>query len=145
VFNDLVPQATSLKWDFGDGQSSTQTNPSHVYTSTGKYTVSLIASNGTVTDTITQNQLITVIGNTGILDLGKSNNNLLFYPNPVTNTAILKLNDHASHTLKVYNILGQLELATTFANEIQLDFTSLNAGVYFISLDNGTQVKLVKK
>ena len=36
---------TAYLWDFGDGQTSTQANPSHVYTSTGSFTVTL-----TVTD-----------------------------------------------------------------------------------------------
>ena len=34
-------------WDFGDGQTSTDANPSHTYTNTGAYTVTLTAKNGT--------------------------------------------------------------------------------------------------
>jgi gliding motility-associated-like protein len=34
-------------WDFGDGQTSTDANPTHTYTSTGAYTVTLTAKNGT--------------------------------------------------------------------------------------------------
>jgi len=39
---------TLRSWDFGDGNSSTATNPSHVYTLPGTYTVTLVAtaSNG---------------------------------------------------------------------------------------------------
>lgn len=33
-------------WDFGDGQTSTDANPSHAYTNTGAYTVTLTAKNG---------------------------------------------------------------------------------------------------
>ena len=36
---------TQWKWTFGDGNSSTQTNPSHFYTSPGTYTVTLIDQN----------------------------------------------------------------------------------------------------
>ncbi|GAB4192025.1 MAG: hypothetical protein Tsb002_21410 [Wenzhouxiangellaceae bacterium] len=36
---------TSRNWDFGDGDSSSGTNPSHVYASAGTYTVCLVASN----------------------------------------------------------------------------------------------------
>jgi PKD repeat protein len=32
-------------WDFGDGSSSTDANPNHVYTATGTYTITLVASN----------------------------------------------------------------------------------------------------
>ncbi|MBQ9473735.1 MAG: gliding motility-associated C-terminal domain-containing protein [Bacteroidales bacterium] len=34
----------SFKWFFGDGATSTDTNPTHIYTSPGTYTVTLIAS-----------------------------------------------------------------------------------------------------
>jgi PKD repeat protein len=39
---------TSRAWDFGDGNSSTLTNPSHTYTTPGTYTITLVvtASNG---------------------------------------------------------------------------------------------------
>lgn len=45
--------ATSWQWDFGDGATSTQQNPSHTYTSPGYYDVTLTASNGTSSNTYT--------------------------------------------------------------------------------------------
>lgn len=36
---------TSWKWSFGDGKSSTEKNPQHIYTKAGKYTVSLTVKN----------------------------------------------------------------------------------------------------
>ncbi|HED66922.1 MAG TPA: PKD domain-containing protein, partial [Planctomycetes bacterium] len=36
---------TGWSWDFGDGQTSTVQHPSHTYTASGRYTVSLTASN----------------------------------------------------------------------------------------------------
>jgi PKD repeat protein len=45
----------SRSWDFGDGQSSTATNPSHTYSSAGSYTVSLtVTDNGSATGSTTQ-------------------------------------------------------------------------------------------
>ncbi len=37
-------QGTSFLWDFGDGTTSTQTNPTHTYTNGGNYVVTLIAN-----------------------------------------------------------------------------------------------------
>jgi gliding motility-associated-like protein len=37
--------ASTYKWDFGDGSTSNQQNPLHVYTSEGNYTVKLFATN----------------------------------------------------------------------------------------------------
>jgi PKD repeat protein len=41
-FFDSSANITSRTWNFGDGQSSTQTNPVHVYTLAGSYYVNLI-------------------------------------------------------------------------------------------------------
>ncbi|WP_407355724.1 PKD domain-containing protein [Methanolobus sp. WCC5] len=42
---------TSWTWDFGDGNTSTEQNPTHTYSSPGSYTVSLTASNVHGSDT----------------------------------------------------------------------------------------------
>ncbi len=41
TFNDQSVNAVSWLWDFGDGTTSTQQNPVHVYTTPGSYNVSL--------------------------------------------------------------------------------------------------------
>jgi PKD repeat protein len=51
---------TSWSWDFGDGGSSTDEDPSHTYTADGNYTVSLTASNAVGSDTATEDNYITV-------------------------------------------------------------------------------------
>ena len=50
VFTDASTDTTSWLWDFGDGGSSTNQNPTHTYNSVGNFTVSLAATNvnGTV-------------------------------------------------------------------------------------------------
>jgi PGF-pre-PGF domain-containing protein len=44
-FNDISQKATSRIWDFGDGTTSTEQNPSHIFPTAGTYTVSLTAIN----------------------------------------------------------------------------------------------------
>jgi PKD repeat protein len=51
-FTDNSYQATSWNWNFGDGQTSTQQNPSHAYSAQGTYTISLTI-NGNLTATKT--------------------------------------------------------------------------------------------
>ena len=42
--------ATSFNWDFGDGKTSMETNPTHLYAGSGKFTVTLEAINDTSSD-----------------------------------------------------------------------------------------------
>ncbi len=51
---------TSWLWDFGDGATSTEKNPSHTYENAGSYTVSLTVSGLGGSDTITKENYITV-------------------------------------------------------------------------------------
>lgn len=60
-FTDLsTNNPTSWSWNFGDGNSSTDQNPSHQYTAQGSYTVSLTAQNDYGQDTETKTDYITV-------------------------------------------------------------------------------------
>lgn len=43
VFNNVSLAGRTFLWDFGDGATSTQTSPQHLYTSVGTYNVRLIA------------------------------------------------------------------------------------------------------
>lgn len=43
--DDITIGATSYEWDFGDGNTSTETNPTHTYNELGVYTITLFASN----------------------------------------------------------------------------------------------------
>jgi gliding motility-associated-like protein len=44
-FTNTSLAATTFNWNFGDGGTSTQRNPTHTYTSVGLFTVTLIATN----------------------------------------------------------------------------------------------------
>ena len=58
-FSDISSfDPTNWFWDFGDGNTSTERNPIHIYTIEGDYTVSLIAENAHGTDTIKKSGFI---------------------------------------------------------------------------------------
>jgi PKD repeat protein len=52
---------TSWLWDFGDGSTSTEQNPSHTYATEGYYTVSLTASNSAGSNTKTMERYINLV------------------------------------------------------------------------------------
>ncbi len=51
---------TSWKWFFGDGDSSLMQHPTHIYTTTGLYSVTLIVKNAGGADTLTKYDYITI-------------------------------------------------------------------------------------
>ena len=55
----------SWNWDFGDGSTSTEQNPSHTYSQAGLYTVKLTATNDQGSDTKTKTDYITVNSGSG--------------------------------------------------------------------------------
>jgi len=60
-FNDASQNvATGWIWDFGDGTTSSEQNPTHLYTADGVYDVSLIACNELGCDTMTYTSFIEV-------------------------------------------------------------------------------------
>lgn len=59
-FYDLSTDAVSWLWDFGDGTSSNERNPSYQYSEEGVYDVTLIVSNSNgCSDTLTVEEVIT--------------------------------------------------------------------------------------
>ncbi len=60
-FTDLSSNSPiSWSWDFGDGETSTEQNPQHIYNSAGTYTVELTATNSYGTESYSLTDYITV-------------------------------------------------------------------------------------
>jgi PKD repeat protein len=60
-FSDLsTGSPTSCSWDFGDGSTSNDMNPTHIYREPGQYSVSLTAMNVYGQDTLTKTNYIAV-------------------------------------------------------------------------------------
>jgi PKD repeat protein len=149
TFAALDQAATTYTWSFGDGSTSTQMDPAHTYASSGTYTVELVVSNGTCSDTISRAINTAVLA--GIDEL-TTFSSLSVYPNPATNAVSLNVNSSKAYSdcqLSINNMLGQnvyaksIDLASG-SNTVNMDITNLTAGVYFISLQNGKDVVTTK-
>jgi len=58
--NQSKGEVTDWAWDFGDGVTSVEQHPNHIYAATGTYTVSLVVSNAAGSDTESKVNFITV-------------------------------------------------------------------------------------
>ncbi len=103
-FNDLTQGATSWLWDFGDGNTSTLQNPTHIYLSDSLYTVTLTVSvGGSCNATLTRTYLVqtdyAVIAPNVLTPNGDGKNDALVFQN---------LEDYRNSQLAVYNRWGNL-------------------------------------
>ncbi|MEZ5359608.1 MAG: PKD domain-containing protein [Candidatus Zixiibacteriota bacterium] len=62
-FTNLSTNAYAYQWHFGDGSSSSETNPSHTYSTAGRYTVTLMAANECGADTTMKSYYVVVRSN----------------------------------------------------------------------------------
>jgi Zn-dependent metalloprotease len=68
-FTNLSTNSSTYRWDFGDGNTSTLTNPTNIYQSKGTYTVKLVAMGSAScgnTDSITKVGYITILDSKGV-------------------------------------------------------------------------------
>lgn len=61
-FTSTTSSATSWAWNFGDGETSTEENPSHLYQAVGSYNVKLVTADANgCTNTLISNSLINIV------------------------------------------------------------------------------------
>jgi PKD repeat protein len=147
VFNNTSTGATSYTWNFGDLSSSSATAPTHVYTANGNYTITLIASNGTCSDTTTIPVSITV----GIDEI-QNVAEVKMYPNPVNDIATVNvtLAENAQIAVNIFDITGKLvntvynDQMNAGLNTLSINVSELPAGIYFTSVTSGKYNKTMK-
>ncbi|PZF71024.1 T9SS type A sorting domain-containing protein [Taibaiella soli] len=139
----------SVRWDFGDGQSSTAMNPVHTYTSPGIYQICLkiYTSCGSaqtcLADTIKQTSP------TSVNNVNSIAAKLSIYPNPVQNT--VHIDGLTDQTIaRIYNLTGSLVMEQTLnAGENEINLAPLSSGMYVLKLSAANEAqqtfKLVKQ
>ncbi|MDD3077505.1 MAG: PKD domain-containing protein [Paludibacter sp.] len=135
-FTDLSENATSWEWDFGDGSTSTEQNPEHIYTQGGTFTVKLTASNSGSSDTTIQTDLITVTP-TALTKVDADN---CEYSINIENH-VIKV-DGVQERVDLFNISGQ-KVTTENINGTFIS-PMLNEGLYIMVID-GFSTKVIVK
>lgn len=147
-FTNTSTLATTYLWVFGDGDSSTATNPSHIYTTPGLYSVQLYAINGAGCDNwAIIRHYIRVLGPQSI---NEQQDNVPFsmQPNPFTDMLTVT-HPSAKGSIFITDITGKKVYSTTFTNNIQqqLQLAWLQQGMYFITCTingAGSTKKIIK-
>ena len=146
IFTDASSGATSWLWLFGDGDSSTLQDPTHTYTASGTYTVTLIINGGSCISTQVINPFV------GVNPLNNELPKVTLMPNPSAGIANILLDKAASEDLMI-QISGMdgrvLQTATLVrgATQFSLNVASLPSAMYVVRIQglNFSEIrKLIK-
>ena len=157
--------SAAFAWDFGDGGSSTEAFPTHIYEDFGNYYLCLTITDAAKScsdqfcDTIgmdadgnyykRQGFTIRVLDERVITNTNdfEAISNSKIYPNPGTGLFNVKIEaqQNIEATISVTNQLGQLvqsekHMVTAGINQLKIDLNHQENGVYYISLQLGNKL-----
>lgn len=129
----FTPDVTGLSylWDFGDGNTSTDSVATYTYTTAGSYTVSLTVTdaNGcSATSTqMVQTQTVSIVDVEGM--------DVMVFPNPFVNEINISGNWDLGVYIKLISMDGKT-IASRFSNEntISLQADVLSTGIYYLQI-----------
>ncbi len=153
VFTNTSTSATSYSWDFGDFNSSSAQNPTHVFADFNNYTVVLTAINGGCHDTISFN-----IANLSVKELAKDNSmTVSIFPNPMTEmgTILVDVKEFSPISIVITDNKGAIVNEVLNQNleagkhEISLDTNNFENGLYYVIVrtsksNNITKINVIK-
>jgi PKD repeat protein len=132
-FVDNSQNGESYFWDFGDGSTSTEKEPTHNYLSNSNFDVLQKVDNDCGSDSIVKNLSISGVG---INELDP-NEIITIYPNPNNGTFSIKYSSKeiGSIIIELYNIEGKLMFSKNYekqTKELKADFNlqTLSKGIY---------------
>jgi hypothetical protein len=149
TFTNSVTAATTWKWDFGDGDTSTTNEPTHTYPAYGGFNVCLTAFNACsqalFCNRITLSQPAVV---TGIESTNETTVDI--FPNPVHSQLFVSFNGGIPFRMIVINSLGETVLTAKreeIVSTVSLNFTGIAPGAYHLvwELPDGIHSRRIMK
>ena len=145
TFNNTSQNAISYAWDFGDGNTSTDENPTHTYATIGDFTVTLTITNCEKTDATTNDITVNALG----VGDEEHNANFTLVKNPVDNILEIESSkfNSGNYTLEVYSVIGQriFKKQSILETNQKINTSALQSGIYLIQvLSNDTPVYTAK-
>ncbi len=133
VFTNASLNAVDYSWDFGDGNTSSQANPSHTYAQIGDYLVSLISSQNSNCQASNQ-QLITITDN--VTSVGEYNTikDLKIWTQP--NLLYIQFKDANYKELEIRDLLGKIVFSKPISNNNQhtIKTSKWSNSIYLVTL-----------
>ncbi|MBT8327544.1 MAG: PKD domain-containing protein, partial [Bacteroidia bacterium] len=131
-----LPSNETYRWNFGDGATSTTQNASHSYSQSGNYTIRLIVTKCSLSDT-TEVKVSCGLGRIK----AQGEDDVLVYPNP--NRGVFYIS--SEYTLvSVTNLSGQ-KLKTLQLGNSSFQVEDNADGIVFVELENNLGLRVVQK
>ena len=151
-FTNASQNGTTYAWNFGDNNTSDDESPSHTYSLSGEYTVSMVA---TAADGCSDAalHLIVVEEDDFVLlasDVSPEAENVAVFPNPITDqlTVHVDLATVRSIALRLTDTSGRIVHTEEFDSiqngQLRLPTADLPEGVYFLLVDMETEASVWK-
>jgi len=136
VFANTTPTGNEYSWDFGNGFTTSNENPSFPFTNVGSFDVTLYVTDNTngCMDSLTQT--ITVVSTVGLTTL---ENDFTVFPNPTNGIFGITINSELeSYDATVIDLNGRtiktITLSTSSENKI--DLSKEENGIYLLKINN---------
>jgi hypothetical protein len=131
-FTNASTHATSYWWDFGDGGTSGASNPSHTYTTSGTYPVTLISYRGCLSDTLWDSVTVVITGS----DAQSLTNGWEVFPNPAHDCVNLRNAQSTQSTeVRLVDLHGRVVRRAMVTREGRLDLGGLSRGLYLLEVE----------
>lgn len=134
-FSDQSTGAQSRQWDFGDGSTSQEPAPAHVYSEPGVYlaTLTVVSADGCAASAV---QPVTVLAEpSAIRDRSLSDNTLTLAPNPALDEVRVSWDGEAPARVLIWDISGRL--AADYGLRVSgeaLSLGGLQAGMHIVEV-----------
>ncbi len=132
-FVDMSDSATEWLWDFGDGTTSTESNPTHTFAGSGSYEVCLTITNE---NNCTATACKQVSVSTSVDGL-EEENNIRIFPNPAHDYITIETGTTAASMVTLINITGQVTGNWQVSGALTtLPLTDIPSGTYILQITN---------
>src|SRR5690606_36419163 len=140
IFTNTSTGATTWSWDFGDGSTSTEQHPDHVYTNGGVYTVTLTVTGPCGTEVYTEQ---IEVGVTGVEEHGFAFN---IIPNPATENVRIESSEVMNGgNVEIIDATGRVIFSSNQSGNIMnINVSQFEAGTYFVRITNADKFGVQK-
>ena len=143
AFENLSENATSYMWYFGDGDTSTEENPQHTYTTAGNYYATMVANRHCEYDTV--QKVVAIDSVVSVTDVSVEDN-LEVYPNPAKNAVYVSNASETITSVVLTDVSGRVMFSKEVSDHLlAIDLHDMPKGMYVLTIYIGNNAPVYRK